>query len=706
MLGSGATARIVVDATSHPPLRRGAYAVRITNLGDDDASVNVLTSTISDPNPPEPFRFTSTVRQQVPDDAVSASVITVTNSELISSVEVGVRIDHPRVSDLVLRLISPSGDSVLLGENRGAASANLGCNNLVTNVTPVSSAGGPEASTNIMDTGETSGMIAINYDFYTLPDSMHVYYEGNLLFDSGMISGSGSTTLTYGPGLSTELAIVMNEGGNLDSNTAWFYTVTSTRLVPLYLTFTEDTNLAQVPLKFASLPLTNVTFSGPPAGIFYLPEESLEKLTGKNARGQWTLELSDSREGATSPVPTLISWQLAFKFQNAIPKPIPLTGGSPSTNWVGPGQVQWFSIDAPAWVSFATNSILSASIPINLLFNQSAPPTGTNAGDFFLGANVVGVMAVLQTNGSPPLLPASSYYLGVQNTNAVTAAFTLSVDFDVHSVITLQSGVSILNTNLGPLHTADYYHFVVTPNAARVQFEINGPTADLTLVARKGLPLPSLDRYDLLSANPGTNDELLVLYDFSQPVPLTPGDWYLAAINASGTATAYSILATEFPVNGTNIVLSYPVVTADSLCVTWTSLPGVHYRVQGKASLNDPDWTTLGPTVTATDFIASFCLPLPSPIHFLRIEEGLVLVTPPIVISRIIWSPAGTSLDWTSPASSRFQVEWSTGSTSPLEWNYFTNTVTSSDGSFSFFDDGSQTHGRDPIRFYRLLQLP
>jgi len=43
----------------------------------------------------------------------------VTNDFLVGAVEVGVRIDHPRIADLDLHLVSPQGTRLLLSENRG-----------------------------------------------------------------------------------------------------------------------------------------------------------------------------------------------------------------------------------------------------------------------------------------------------------------------------------------------------------------------------------------------------------------------------------------------------------------------------------------------------------------------------------------------------------------------------------------------------------
>ena len=703
-------ASATVDATSQPPINPGLYVSRVCNLGPDAAGVNLFASLYPDVNPPQPVRFTSTNTTVLLDDAITISSLLVTNRSRILSTEVGVRLDHPRVSDLSLTVISPNGTRVLLDENRGGLSASgLGMNGLMTNITSVSSGGGPEASTNVLDTGETSGTINIAYNFEAVPDDMRVYYEGQLIYDSGLVSFKNSTNLVYGPGASTVVTIIMNEGGSTDPNTFWEYTVRSTHPVSVYFTFTENTNLTTTPIKFAPTPFTNLTFSVSDVpssnGIYYLPEQSLGQLAGQSAFGQWTLEVRDSRVGATVPAPKLMGWQLAFTFQDLVPVPVPLVQAVPSTNFIGPGQIQWFSVDVAAWPSFATNSLLFARPRVDLLFNANAPPTGTNSGDLTLLSNSLAGSYVLQTNGSPPLPAGSRYYLGVRNTNAVTAEFALTVSFDVSGVVTLQSGVPFQNVNSGTPNGSDYYRYAVSTNAVRAQFEINGPSTNLTLVARKGPPVPSLTGYDFISANPGTNDELIVVYNNTVPIPLTPGDWYLAVINSSGAPASYSVMATEFPSYGTNLLLANPFLDGSSFCFSWNSLAGVHYFIQAKAALDTNAWTTISPTITATDSSTSYCVPLPSSFHFFHVVEGLVLVSPPPIISSVTVAPGGFLLQWTAGMDDRFRVQWSDSLWAPC-WTDFGTTVTSTNGLFSFRDDGLQNGSGSRMRYYRLKQMP
>jgi uncharacterized delta-60 repeat protein len=77
----------------------------------------------------------------------------------------------------------------------------------------------------VINTGSTSGTIVIDYDFLAVPDFLRVYYQGVKLYDSGVTNGFASVTIPYGPGTSTDVTIVVNEGGG-EFGTAWLYSVT------------------------------------------------------------------------------------------------------------------------------------------------------------------------------------------------------------------------------------------------------------------------------------------------------------------------------------------------------------------------------------------------------------------------------------------------------------------------------------------------
>src|ERR1043166_359912 len=72
--------------------------------------------------------------------------------------------------------------------------------------------------------------------------------------------------IPYGPGVSTNITIVINQNGNPDTNTVWEYTPKVVTQDFTYLTFTDTPNLTQIPIKFAIPPYdafdpgTNYTF--------------------------------------------------------------------------------------------------------------------------------------------------------------------------------------------------------------------------------------------------------------------------------------------------------------------------------------------------------------------------------------------------------------------------------------------------------------
>ena len=389
-----------------------------------------------------------------------------------------------------------------------------------------------------------------------------------------------------------------------------------------------------------------------------------------------------------------------------------LTNGAPQAGSVPVGGIDYFLINVPVNADFATNRLLSATGPLNLLFNQTTPPTGTNAGDYTLLAGVTSGSSILSTNSAPTnIVPGGTYWLGVQNTNSFAVSFSLEVDFHLlaglPSIITLTNGIPYANSNSAAGSATDYYLYTVTTNAARVQFEVDNPSGDVTLAARFGLPLPGLTNFDYLSENPYTNGELIVVLTNSTPVALAPGDWYLAVVNISGAPVTYSVMATEWPVTGEPINIISTTVSPGDFCITWSSLPGAYYYVQGATDLTSTNWVAVSPTILATTNTTTYCVTLPSPYNFFRVVEGLAVnnYAPPPIIS-VTQTNGDFLLQWRGPATFSYQVQWASSLAPPISWNTVTNVLTSDTGLFTFLDDGSQTAPLGTMRFYQLIVLP
>lgn len=873
--------KLVIDKSQLPPLAAGRYFIGVFNPNSAPQEF-VLRIDVETGPPPQSYPFGTSGNQPLVDDAVNNSTIVVTNDMLIGEVDVGLRIDHPRVSDLAVTLISPSGTRVLLVENRGGTTTNgFGSSLTVTNFIPVAANGGPASNSVAIDTGATTGKIAIDYDFYEVPDQMTVYYEGNLLYDTGMISDAGRLNLTYGPGNSTVVEIRMNEFGNTNTSTAWSYTVSSSSSIHSYLTFTDNTNRATTPVKFALPPFNNasavntsiwhssfesnrdrtygvgqfvpdgwqvvsgsVDIIGPPTygpaaegfymvdinggnngqiktniatlpgqqyllsyayarnadsiticgvvpkaqvligtnvvakvvadnptntwqtlvwttnkylftansnvtridlradisnptpcGVLFdaldvsipanrtryvMPEESLKVLEGENAQGPWRLEILDTRTGAINNA-NLLSWQLQFVFQTNTALPRVLVPGVPNDQEIRPGQILYYIVDVPSFARFATNILFNATPPapgLNFYFNQVRPPAfgATNVGDAVFALNAANHTEVLSTSSTVPptstkatLLPGQRYYLAIENPAAgVNTTFTIYVDFDLAVLppsTDLTNGVPYCTTNPTPLGM-DYYHYNVSASSVRAQFELKNLSGDMTLILRRGLP-PTLAVFDYLSANVFTNDEVITVFDFSQPVSLTPGDWYFAAANLSTGPVSYCAAVREWAAYGTNIVITNAFMGVSSFCLTWTSLEGIPYFIEGVTNLTSTNWVAVSPTVYGTGYATTYCVPLPSPYQFFRVREGQTQTSyvPQPVITRIRKRFNGVEITWSGPPGQQYKVDWSSSLTPPL-WNQFSETVTSATGVYQYLDDGSQTGGFGATRYYRLVLQP
>jgi subtilisin family serine protease/subtilisin-like proprotein convertase family protein len=248
-----------------PPLSAGRYHIGLYNPNPTVLNFNLRVFIFRDLGPAKPIRIRSAGSTALLDDAITNSYIFVADRRQIADVKVGLRAKNTSDADLVFHLISPQGTRLLLMENRGGPwGTNIGAGVLVTNMLPRTDSGGYLVQTNIFSAGTNVGTVEITYEFYGIPDDMRIYYDGQLIYDTGIISGSGTFSVDFGPGLDTNVVIVMNEGNNSNQGTAWTYTGTIVSGRYLYATFTEDTFFTTNPIKYGIAPFcqTNEMYTG------------------------------------------------------------------------------------------------------------------------------------------------------------------------------------------------------------------------------------------------------------------------------------------------------------------------------------------------------------------------------------------------------------------------------------------------------------
>lgn len=247
----------VISTADVPPLVPGRYYVQLLNIGGPTADFTV--------NYEYEYDFAAAARAatitnsviSLTDDAqtrTNLASVNITDGGLVAGVRVGVRLEHERPSDLVLRISNPYR-SVLLSENRGGVVNTNGygtgtnfteltythfsedATNLVKFADPGSSnhfafvpmvvpytvatnfledttatvfssisSGSSNEFWRVIPTGITDGQINIHYLFYTAPDELRVYYEGSQLGAVGPTAANGINQVTLDTATDVDIA--------------------------------------------------------------------------------------------------------------------------------------------------------------------------------------------------------------------------------------------------------------------------------------------------------------------------------------------------------------------------------------------------------------------------------------------------------------------------------------------------------------------
>ena len=546
-------------------------------------------------------------------------------------------------------------------------------------------------------------------------------FAGNLAEATVNLPGAAPVTLT----------------GN---NTTWqLYTTTFTATqngTPLQITGLEPGMLLD------AFGLTNSTVA---TNLYYLPEQDMSAIKGQSALGCWTLEVQDDRAGATNDA-TLVSWQLGFTFANTnLPPPVPiLPPGVPITNVVAGvaagDPISWFQVNVPANATAATNRLIWATAPVSLLYSTNNPQTTGGPGDAVLIANSMGPAANVLTPATvPALVPGGSYYLGVQNNNGFDVTNVIEVDFDIPTTV-LTGGQPVTNTLPGG--GLDYYSVTVPTNADFATNLLLFGTGPLNLLFNQSAPPTGSNPGDF-TLLAGVTSGSSVLSAGSTP-PLVPGQTYYLGVRNPGASSVTYALQVDFhlvppPVTTTNVVwtlINVPTNAdwATNLLVSSSAPVSVWWSTNNPPSITNANDFEMIPAATnglyvlGTNTVPAFIVPGGS--YWLGVENTngvavtndvqvhfhLVLPPGPILISSItptnVSGTFGFQLTWYAPTNDVFMVQWTPKIAPPVVWNTFTNiitykllTPTNGIGFFEFLDDGTQSGGLAPGRFYRLRLL-
>lgn len=82
--------------------------------------------------------------------------------------------------------------------------------------------GGTEGDKRNLQLTTTQGVLRVRYEMYQIPDRMQIMYEGQQIYDSGLVSGSNEASVPFS-GNSGRLQVLLT--GNPNPDTKWTYTI-------------------------------------------------------------------------------------------------------------------------------------------------------------------------------------------------------------------------------------------------------------------------------------------------------------------------------------------------------------------------------------------------------------------------------------------------------------------------------------------------
>jgi subtilisin-like proprotein convertase family protein len=645
----GGGVQLQYSITNIPPLAPGAtYYLTIYNSSPNPIDYELRVRFEIDFNANNHSINTATNSVPVLEDAVTNAIFKVTDDRLVADASVGVRIDYPRISDLLVTLTSPQGTRIVLAENRGGATAaaygtTFSTNRLGytiftedTNVAklPIKFAPAP-----FFDSGATNGVVLTNgFDkavagvysagqsfegWVNVSNTVIVAANANANTPSHYVelrTGAISTNLTTVSGREYELQFVYRRGVNSVADSAAFGTVEiDGARTNSFFAGSSGEWATNKTLFVASKTNTVIRFAGNGTGIeidtvivretgskSYQPEESLTLLKGERAYGDWRLDLYDTRSNLVVNG-ALISWYLNLDYANPAASAVVLNSGAASQykGTIKTNQVNYFVVDPCDNTTDITIILtgLPTGTPLLLSADRSGFPTGNPLTDDYVPLlnDQTGNIAVLHlTTNSPapaPLIQGRPIFLTVQNLEAdATNTYTITARFSPTPKCVLETSIRLrsfdsFTSALAAVGEGEADSFLLQPSSSATGLTLNlssAADADLGILVKRG-SVPTPETYDYKQDSTGASSETLTLTGLqSGGEPL-----YAVVYNNSGFAAPYEMTQTEIGA----LAFVHIDVAGGSVNLTFTSVAGDSYTLQSSVDL--VHWTNFT-SVTAT----------------------------------------------------------------------------------------------------------
>jgi hypothetical protein len=386
--------------------------------------------------------------------------------------------------------------------------------------------------------------------------------------------------------------------------------------------------------QFATNILTVTSGGGAPGVSLLFNQNSLPGLTNGDSLlvGPTTTGGSFTLSGGSTPPlvpgtpyylavtnsgPTAATFTLEVDFGNITPlfNLTPITSVIPAIIT----QPQYYYFDVPAATPAVSFLLYNLSGNVDLYASKGFPlPTTTSFNYDSVNPGTNDDIITISSNSAPVPLSAGRWYLGVFNNDVGPVNYTIEAVILAPTIIPLTNDQRLTMTNVTPLASQEtFFSFDITTAPAGALFEIYGMNGNVDLNLDFNT-LPFSPAFFASSANPGTNDEQIVIRTNTPGVGLNlNGFWYLGAPDQSSSNVTYTIHAVVTDTNGllVSAVPIKPVVavpgpaTPTGPTLTWNAVTGACYDVYSSPDLIN--WTLLpifpmpvnagGPTISVTD---------------------------------------------------------------------------------------------------------
>jgi subtilisin-like proprotein convertase family protein len=301
-----------------------------------------------------------------------------------------------------------------------------------------------------------------------------------------------------------------------------------------------------------------------------------------------------------------------IEYTNIHDRIIELREGIPATATVEPGLLsrlffRYPVVGAYPAVQFDLTNLTGSAF---LLARHGDKPT-LSAYDFLdRGDTNYPAKLLLRTNALLPTL-AGDWYLAVYNRELYPITFGVTASHPPAGLVVrpLTNNrpvrVTLAATQPGMAPELDFFSFTVGPAATNLTIALLPLNENADLLVRRG-DLPDLATFDYFSANPDLEPESVVVDRGTAPVPLAPGEWYLAVLNNSLYSATYEVRVVSRPSETIGEIRLDPAVVVDASGVTirWTAPPGLRFQVQYATSIpvSGPIlWTPVPGIITSLD---------------------------------------------------------------------------------------------------------